>query len=200
MCVCLSHQPAKQTLQPGRGLISRQLGLVAVERGLILNKTTNVNAPFPISQTQRMKRSREPEEATIAESPAASADDTASTTDEIARHRASKITELDESAIDDSPSPIAMKCSLPGHKEPLTFKSYGEYETHYTKTHTNRCNECRKNFPTEHILVLHIEECHDSFAAVLRERGEHTVSWNMVPELSQAYYTDDHGLVVLMLR
>ncbi|KAH8194188.1 hypothetical protein TruAng_011647 [Truncatella angustata] len=124
-----------------------------------------------------MKRSREPEEeATAVESPAAYTDDTASTSSETAHIRVSKFAELDGSAIDDSHSSVAMRCSLPGHKEPLVFKSYIEYEAHYSKTHTNRCAECRKNFPSDRFLDLHIEECHDAFAAVLREKGEHTVS------------------------
>ncbi|KAK6087913.1 Zinc finger protein 511 [Seiridium cupressi] len=125
-----------------------------------------------------MKRSREPEEEaqTAASSPAAITDETSTTISQPPEVRVTKIAELDESAIDDSTSSITMKCSLPGHKEPLVFKSYAEYEAHYIKTHTNRCTECRKNFPSEHFLNLHIEECHDAFAAVLREKGEHTYS------------------------
>lgn len=131
-----------------------------------------------------MKRLREPEEeATITDTAAAHTDETASTgLNRAVEIHVSKIAELDESAIDDSSSSsIAMKCSLPGHKEPLAFKSYAEYEAHYTKTHTNRCSECRKNFPSEYFLNLHIEECHDAFAAVLREKGEHTVCESCAP-------------------
>ncbi|KAK9425836.1 putative C2H2 type zinc finger domain-containing protein [Seiridium unicorne] len=108
-----------------------------------------------------MKRSREPEEEaqTAASSPAAITDETSTTISQPPEVRVTKIAELDESAIDDSTSSITMKCSLPGHKEPLVFKSYAE-----------------KNFPSEHFLNLHIEECHDAFAAVLREKGEHTYS------------------------
>ncbi|KAI1854790.1 hypothetical protein JX265_002429 [Neoarthrinium moseri] len=127
-----------------------------------------------------MKRSREPEqEAPTTDSAATYGDETGSTASApppAVDLPAPKITGLDESAIDDTPSPIAMRCSLPGHKEPLSFRSYAEYEAHYNKAHTNRCNECRKNFPSEHILNVHIEECHDAFAAVLREKGEHTYS------------------------
>jgi len=42
----------------------------------------------------------------------------------------------------------------------------------------NRCLECRRNFPTEHFLNLHIEENHDALVSVRRERGEKTVSHN----------------------
>ncbi|PTB43303.1 uncharacterized protein TrAFT101_001861 [Trichoderma asperellum] len=69
-----------------------------------------------------------------------------------------------------------MRCSLPPHKEPVGFRFYDEYETHYHQFHTNRCIECRKNFPTDHLLNVHIEECHDPLARVAREKGEHTYS------------------------
>jgi len=67
-----------------------------------------------------------------------------------------------------------MKCSLPPHRETLSFPSLESYEVHYNKTHLNRCLECRKNFPTEHFLNLHIEENHDALVSVRRERGQKT--------------------------
>lgn len=70
---------------------------------------------------------------------------------------------------------VTMKCSLPPHK-PLTFKSYADYETHYNKSHTNRCIECTKNFPSEHFLNLHFEENHDPIMSVRRDQGEKTFS------------------------
>ncbi|SPJ72981.1 uncharacterized protein FTOL_02710 [Fusarium torulosum] len=87
----------------------------------------------------------------------------------------SKLTQLD-SAIDDEEDTVAMRCNLPPHREPLAFRSYDEYEVHYNKTHTNRCLECRKNFPSEHLLNVHIEECHDPLVTVKKEQGEHTYS------------------------
>ncbi|KAJ4311235.1 hypothetical protein N0V84_010560 [Fusarium piperis] len=86
-----------------------------------------------------------------------------------------KVTQLD-SAIDDELDSFAMRCNLPPHREPLAFKTYDEYEVHYNKSHTNRCLECRKNFPSEHLLNVHIEECHDPLVTVKREKGEHTYS------------------------
>ncbi|KAK7756146.1 hypothetical protein SLS62_001738 [Diatrype stigma] len=93
--------------------------------------------------------------------------------------RAYKIAGLDESAIDDnddSSPAVAMRCSLPPHRDVLAFKTYGDYEVHYSKAHTNRCAECGRNLPSEHLLGVHIEECHDAFAALRREKGEHTYS------------------------
>ncbi|CRK21722.1 hypothetical protein BN1723_012444 [Verticillium longisporum] len=89
---------------------------------------------------------------------------------------ATKITYLDPSDHSITGEDVIMRCHLPGHKDGMAFRSYDEYQSHYHKAHTNRCLECRKNFPSSHLLSVHIEECHDSFVAVKRERGEHTFS------------------------
>jgi hypothetical protein len=86
-----------------------------------------------------------------------------------------KIVHLDRESGED-PAVLEMRCSLPGHRQTLSFTSFEEYDVHYAKTHVNRCVECKKNFPTEHFLNLHIEENHDALVSVRRERGEKTVS------------------------
>lgn len=121
----------------------------------------------------KMKRSREVEEESSAGRDAAS--DQASPRIVDADDRSAKFAEL-EPSVDGQAGDVAMKCFLPPHREALTFKSYDEYEAHYIKAHTNRCIECGRNLPSEHLLNVHHEECHDSIAAVRRERGEHTVS------------------------
>ena len=68
-----------------------------------------------------------------------------------------------------------MKCSLPPHHETLAFSTFEDFEIHYAKEHANRCSECRKNFPTNHFLELHIEENHDPLSDARRARGEKTV-------------------------
>ncbi|RFU80328.1 hypothetical protein TARUN_1876 [Trichoderma arundinaceum] len=120
-----------------------------------------------------MKRSREPEEHLEFDP---QQEDSHSPADSEADLRpVSKIAGLD-SAAEDEDNEFVMRCSLPPHKEPLGFRFYSDYETHYHKFHSNRCIECRKNFPTDHLLSVHIEECHDPLARVAREKGEHTYS------------------------
>ena len=98
--------------------------------------------------------------------------DTETTSDSVTP-ASSKIIHLDQES---GEAQSVMRCSLPGHRSTLSFASYDDYEVHYSKSHLNRCLECRKNFPTEHFLNLHIEENHDAFASAKKERGEKIVS------------------------
>ncbi len=109
-----------------------------------------------------MKRSREPDEEEPS-SPSTGSEDLDSAASR------SKIAEIDPS--EEAPS---MACLL--HREKMTFRSYGEYESHYNNEHVNRCFDCKKNFPSSHLLGIHIEDCHDPLVSVKREKGEHTVS------------------------
>ncbi|OHE96092.1 zinc finger protein [Colletotrichum orchidophilum] len=145
-----------------------------------------------------MKRSREAEE----EHPASgiSADERSSSEISTSDDRAAKFTGVEPDA-EGASEDFAMKCSLPPHKEALTFKTYDDYEAHYIATHTNRCLECGRNLPSGHLLNVHHEECHDSFAAVKRERGEHTYSCFvegcerkcMTPQKRRMHLIDKHG-------
>lgn len=113
-----------------------------------------------------MKRSREPE------------DLESGSDSEVALRPVTKYTELDSainSEDDEGNATTTMRCSLPPHKEPQSFTAYSDYEAHYNKFHTNRCLECRKNFPSQHLLGIHIEEFHDPLVVIKRDRGEHTV-------------------------
>ena len=118
-----------------------------------------------------MKRSREPEEE--ATSPSAASDDLNSPVPTDADLPRAKIAEIDPDEVIE-PSAAAMTCLL--HKQKLTFSSYDEYEAHHNKEHVHRCLECKKNFPSAHLLGVHIEDCHDPLVALRRDKGEHTVS------------------------
>lgn len=84
-----------------------------------------------------------------------------------------------------------MKCSLPPHHETLAFSTFEEFEIHYSKFHANRCSECRRNFPTEHFLGLHIEENHDPLNEARRAKGEKTV-WHILYADWSFYQRADH--------
>lgn len=120
-----------------------------------------------------MKRSREPEEESSA---ASSPQDIASPhAYDMGPEPVPKLRGLDGNDIGNGASTAAntLRCTL--HPQILTFTTFDEYDAHYNKQHVNRCHECHKNFPSDHVLSLHIEECHDSFVAALRDKGERTV-------------------------
>ncbi|KAI9807329.1 MAG: hypothetical protein M1833_000072 [Piccolia ochrophora] len=84
----------------------------------------------------------------------------------------SKYTQLDPGGNNEGEA--VMRCSLAPHRQPLSFPSYEAFEIHYAKSHLNRCSECRKNFPTDHFLGLHIGENHDPLNEARKARGEKT--------------------------
>ncbi|KAI1313391.1 hypothetical protein EDD11_002657 [Mortierella claussenii] len=55
-----------------------------------------------------------------------------------------------------------------------TFSSATAYEHHYETNHRHICQNCRKTFPAEKWLELHIHEVHDIMVRIRRERGEKT--------------------------
>lgn len=59
------------------------------------------------------------------------------------------------------------------------FSTFEEFEVHYAKVHAYRCSECRRNFPTEHFLGLHISENHDPLEDARRANDEKTVSYEV---------------------
>jgi hypothetical protein len=50
------------------------------------------------------------------------------------------------------------------------------YEHHFDTNHRHICQTCKKAFPGEKWLVLHIREIHDVLVRIQRERGEKIVS------------------------
>jgi hypothetical protein len=87
-----------------------------------------------------------------------------------------KLIHIDRESGEASQESEVMRCSLPPHRQTISFSTFEEYEIHYNKCHVNRCSECRKNFPTSYFLDLHISENHNPLVGVLKDRGERTVS------------------------
>lgn len=82
-----------------------------------------------------------------------------------------KYIDVDESAPEERKT--GLFCSLPPHKL-IAFASYPEYESHYHASHTNCCRDCKRNFPSNHFLDLHLAENHDPIVATKRDHGEKT--------------------------
>lgn len=51
------------------------------------------------------------------------------------------------------------------------------YEHHFETNHRHICQTCKKAFPGEKWLILHIREIHDVLVRIQRERGERIVSF-----------------------
>lgn len=135
-----------------------------------------------------MKRSREPEE---------DCGPSSTTEQDVEIVPVSKFLGLD---VADGSQPASIPdftCSLPGHGPGLRLPTYEEYESHYHKAHENRCIDCRKNFPSSHLLNLHIGEFHDALTELRKEKGDSIVS-------SCFFHTVLHrganGYPVLLLR
>ncbi|ATY61159.1 C2H2 type zinc finger domain-containing protein [Cordyceps militaris CM01] len=146
-----------------------------------------------------MKRSREPQEDINLAYPGSPDGDMLPS----GLQHAAKYTELDPAVgqVDtESSSLVRILCSLPPHSE-MAFDSYTAYEVHYSSHHTNRCLQCRKNFPSEHLLGVHIEELHDPIVRVRRDQGAHTYSCFvegcdrkcMTPQKRRMHMIDKHS-------
>ena len=70
-------------------------------------------------------------------------------------------------------------CSLPPlcSVHPSAFQASTDLDAHYQKHHAHVCSleDCRKIFPDDHFLSLHIREFHDPLIAIERDKGGRTV-------------------------
>eukprot|EP00898_Chlorokybus_atmophyticus_P005910 jgi/Chlat1/631/Chrsp103S08591 len=62
-----------------------------------------------------------------------------------------------------------MVCPMAGCKKP--FRSTAAFEQHYDTQHRAACSVCRRVFPTQRILSIHMSERHDSYFAAMAARG-----------------------------
>lgn len=128
-----------------------------------------------------------------------SASDTYENLSDVELGRANKYKLVDNSPAASSIS--IMQCSLPPHQDSLQFQSHDDYEVHYLKEHTNRCSSCGKNFPTAHLLGLHIEENHNALRETLQAKGEKTYACFVedcerkcsTPQKRRLHLIDKHG-------
>jgi len=74
--------------------------------------------------------------------------------------------------------PTSYTCSLPPlcSAKPMFFPTSTALDSHYQKHHAHICsvNSCKKVFPDELFLDLHLREFHDPIVALQRESGKKT--------------------------
>lgn len=75
---------------------------------------------------------------------------------------------LTEQVFDDS---SCIRCSFAPCSGQV-FSSMERYEAHYYSIHSYICQQCGKNFPSDRFLDLHIDEWHNPFTEISRDRGE----------------------------
>ncbi|XP_062567115.1 zinc finger protein 511-like [Saccostrea cucullata] len=63
----------------------------------------------------------------------------------------------------------AIPCGISGCNKILD--SVNSYELHYNSTHRNVCGQCKRNFPTSHLLDIHLLEWHDSMFDLLAAKS-----------------------------
>ncbi|AOW02330.1 hypothetical protein B0I72DRAFT_141431 [Yarrowia lipolytica] len=82
--------------------------------------------------------------------------------------------DLEDTCRDFAPTPntypTTYTCSL--HPDPISFASLEAFESHYSTSHTWTCTTCQARFPSEKFLNLHLDEEHDPFVAISRDRGD----------------------------
>eukprot|EP00112_Aurelia_sp_Birch-Aquarium-sp1_P004481 Seg1509.4 transcript_id=Seg1509.4/GoldUCD/mRNA.D3Y31 product="Zinc finger protein 511" protein_id=Seg1509.4/GoldUCD/D3Y31 len=63
-----------------------------------------------------------------------------------------------------------LTCDVQGCKE--TFKTTKAFELHHSNAHKFTCEECKRNFPSNFLLDIHLTETHDTMFDIRIERGE----------------------------
>lgn len=71
-------------------------------------------------------------------------------------------------------SPLSILCTFDNCNSKNTiFNTYDEFEAHILNYHHHICQECTRKLPSEFLLDLHIEENHDPFFEIKKDKGAH---------------------------
>ncbi|XP_071806400.1 zinc finger protein 511-like [Asterias amurensis] len=60
------------------------------------------------------------------------------------------------------------KCHVMGCNQ--TFTTVASFEIHYNGSHRNICRYCRRSYPSNHLLDIHISESHDSLFEIMAQK------------------------------
>lgn len=89
-----------------------------------------------------------------------------------------KRTREDDDTVSKDSTPVAtIKCTIPPcHVNLVQFDSYLAYEAHVITFHNHVCQQCRRRFPSNQFLEIHIDENHNPFWQLARDKGEKVFS------------------------
>lgn len=85
-------------------------------------------------------------------------------------HRHLYLQDLTTVLANDAAAPLIseFQCHIAGCKQ--LFDTLEGYEHHYNSLHRHVCSSCKRSFPTNHLLDIHILEWHDSLFQVMAEK------------------------------
>ncbi|KAG9275448.1 zinc finger protein 511 [Astyanax mexicanus] len=67
-----------------------------------------------------------------------------------------------------APHVSEFRCHITSCKQ--LFDTLEGYEHHYNSLHRHVCSNCKRSFPSNHLLDIHIQEWHDSLFQVMAEK------------------------------
>ncbi|KAJ8248437.1 hypothetical protein GJAV_G00242010 [Gymnothorax javanicus] len=70
--------------------------------------------------------------------------------------------------VSETPTVSAFRCHIAGCSQ--LFDTLEGYEHHYGSFHRHVCSSCKRSFPSDRLLDIHILEWHDSFFQVMAEK------------------------------
>ncbi|KAJ8250772.1 hypothetical protein COCON_G00226940 [Conger conger] len=70
--------------------------------------------------------------------------------------------------VSETPTVSAFRCHIAGCSQ--LFDTLEGYEHHYSALHRHVCSGCRRSFPSDRLLDIHILEWHDSFFQIMAEK------------------------------
>lgn len=70
--------------------------------------------------------------------------------------------------VSETPTVSAFRCHIAGCSQ--LFDTLEGYEHHYSSLHRHVCSSCRRSFPSDRLLDIHILEWHDSYFQIMAEK------------------------------
>ncbi|KAJ3569200.1 hypothetical protein NP233_g5207 [Leucocoprinus birnbaumii] len=137
---------------------------------------TTSNSPPTATTIGKRSRPLTPRRSSTTSSNASNLSSSSASSPETKIARSSRSPDTSSTSIEGSETNRPILCTLPPtcNRHHITLANSKELERHYATYHAHVCEEpgCGCVFPEAKLLELHQTECHDSLAALRKERGE----------------------------